>query len=78
MAALCKKGVIYIEPAIEKTAAHPINRRAAAVFPQQKSTESVLADPCVLPHLSSSPDSRLVSNHTAFSGYPNGWLSPMN
>ena len=28
-----------------------------------------------LPHLSSSPDSRLVSNHTAFSGYPNDRLS---
>jgi hypothetical protein len=58
MAALCKKGVIYIEPAIEKAAAHPINRRAAAVFPQQKSTESVLADSRVFPHLSSSPDLR--------------------
>ena len=36
-------------------------RNAAAVFPQQKITGSVLADPCAFPHLSSSPDLRIVS-----------------
>ena len=33
--------------AITKNAASPINRDAAAVFPQQKTTGSVLADPRV-------------------------------
>jgi len=36
-------------------------RNAAAVFPQQKITGSVLADPCAFPHLSSSPDLRITS-----------------
>ena len=45
-----------------KNAASPINRDAAAVFPQQKITGSVLADPCVLPHLSSSSDLRILSS----------------
>ena len=40
----------------------PYKRVAAAVFPQQKSHRSVLADPCVFPHLSSSPDLRLISS----------------
>ena len=40
----------------------PYKRVAAAVFPQQKSHRSVLADPCVFPHLSSSPDLRLNSS----------------
>ena len=35
---------------------------AAAVFPQQKITGSVLADPCVFPHLSSSSDLRILSS----------------
>ena len=35
---------------------------AAAVFPQQKTTGSVLADPCVLPRLSSSSDLRIISS----------------
>ena len=37
-------------------------RTAAADFPQQKITGSVLADPCVFPHLSSSPDLRINSS----------------
>ena len=40
----------------------PYIRAAAADFPQQKSHRSVLADPCVFPHLSSSPDLRLNSS----------------
>ena len=45
-----------------KSCSNPTNRVAAAVFPQQKSHRSVLADPCVFPHLSSSPDLRLISS----------------
>ena len=45
-----------------KSCSNPTNRVAAAVFPQQKSHRSVLADPCVFPHLSSSPDLRLNSS----------------
>ena len=37
-------------------------RVAAAVFPQQNSHRSVLADPCVLPHLSSSSGLRILSS----------------
>ena len=56
----CEKGE---QPtAYTENAASPINRDAAAVFPQQKSHRSVLADPCVFPHLSSSPDLRLNSS----------------
>ena len=44
-----------------KKAAATLHRAAAAVFPQQKITGSVLADPCVFPHLSSSPDLRIDS-----------------
>ena len=40
----------------------PYKWAAAADFPQQKSHRSVLADPCVFPHLSSSPDLRLISS----------------
>ena len=43
-----------------KSCGTPI-RNAAAVFPQQKITGSVLADPCAFPHLSSSPDLRITS-----------------
>ena len=45
----------------KQKAAATQNRAAAAVFPQQKSTKTVLADYCVTPHLSSSPDLRIVS-----------------
>ena len=45
-----------------KSCSNPTNRVAAAVFPQQKSHRSVLADPCVLPHLSSSSDLRILSS----------------
>ena len=45
-----------------KSCSNPTKRAAAAVFPQQKSHRSVLADPCVFPHLSSSPDLRLNSS----------------
>ena len=45
----------------QKTAA-TLQRVAAAVFPQQKITGSVLADPCVFPHLSSSSDLRILSS----------------
>jgi len=45
-----------------KKAAATLQRAAAAVFPQQKTTGSVLADPCVLPHLSSSSDLRILSS----------------
>ena len=58
-----------------KKAAATLQRVAAAVFPQQKTTEPVLADPCVLPHLSSSPDLRIISSHTAFSDFSNDRLS---
>ena len=45
-----------------KSCSNPTNRVAAAVFPQQKTTGSVLADPRVFPHLSSSPDLRINSS----------------
>ena len=45
-----------------KKAAATLHRAAAAVFPQQKTTGSVLADPSVLPHLSSSSDLRILSS----------------
>ena len=45
-----------------KKAAATLHRAAAAVFPQQKITGSVLADPRVLPHLSSSSDLRILSS----------------
>jgi len=44
----------------QKTAA-AVHRIAAAVFPQQKITGSVLADPCGFPHLSRSPDLWIIS-----------------
>ena len=50
------------ETVTAKKAAATHNWAAAAVFPQQKITGSVLADPCVLPHLSSSSDSRILSS----------------
>ena len=46
----------------QKSCSNPTNRVAAAVFPQQKITGSVLADPCVFPHLSSSSDLRILSS----------------
>ena len=46
----------------QKSCSNPTNRVAAAVFPQQKTTGSVLADPSVLPHLSSSSDLRILSS----------------
>ena len=58
-----------------KKAAATLYWAAAAVFPQQKTTEPVLAGPSVLPHLSSSPGLRIISSHTAFSGFPNDRLS---
>ena len=45
----------------QKSCSNPTNRVAAAVFPQQKSTGSVLADPRVFPHLSRSPDLWIIS-----------------
>ena len=48
--------------AITTKAAATLRRVAAAVFPQQKSHRSVLADPCVFPHLSSSSDLRILSS----------------
>ena len=45
-----------------KKAAATLHWAAAAVFPQQKITGSVLADPCVFPHLSSSSDLRILSS----------------
>ena len=58
----------------QKTAATPI-RAAAAVFPQQKTTESVLADPGVFPHLSSSSDLRIISSVQPSRKIPNDQLS---
>jgi len=54
------RGVTCADGHSKKAAAAP--RAAAAVFPQQKNTDSVLADPCAFPHLSSSPDLRLSSS----------------
>ena len=45
-----------------KNTAATLQRAAAAVFLQQKTTGSVLADPSVFPHLSSSPDLRIISS----------------
>ena len=61
-------------PAVQQKLRHSL-RNAAAVFPQQKITGSVLADPCAFLHSSSSPDLRIVSSHIAFSGFPNDRLS---
>ena len=47
--------------AVTKKAAAVLFRAAAAVFPQQKTTGSVLADPRVFPHLSRSPDLWIIS-----------------
>ena len=44
-------------------------------FSTTKTTESVLADSCVSPHLSSSPDLRIFNSHTAFSAFANDRLS---
>ena len=59
-----------------KKAAATLHRAAAAVFPQQKITGSVLADPCVFPHLSSSPDLRIISTVRPSQDKPNDRLSP--
>ena len=57
-----RKGVSTRRRSQQKSRNDPTNRVAAAVFPQQKTTESVLADSCVFPHLSSSSDLRILSS----------------
>ena len=58
---LCRRGNPHMDGHSKKAAA-TLQRVAAAVFPQQKITGSVLADPCVFPHLSSSSDLRILSS----------------
>ena len=60
--AICAERGIYAWTVTTKKLQQPAFRVAAAVFPQQKITGSVLADPSVFPHLSSSPDLRIVSS----------------
>ena len=69
------RGIRPAQMVTAKNCSNPKNRVAAAVFPQQKITGSVLADPCALPRLSSSPDLRVTGFCTAFSGFPNDRLS---
>ena len=60
---LSMRGGVVARPAVrQKSCSNPTNRVAAAVFPQQKTKGSVLADPCVFPHLSSSSDLRILSS----------------
>ena len=60
--AIVQKGGALHADGHSKKAAATLYRAAAAVFPQQKITGSVLADPCVFPHLSSSPDLRFCGS----------------
>ena len=57
----CRRGNPHADGHSKKAAA-TLYRAAAAVFPQQKTTGSVLADPSVFPHLSSSSDLRILSS----------------
>ena len=59
----------------QKSCSNPTNRVAAAVFPQQKTTEPVLADSSVFPHLSSSSDLRIISSVRPSQETPNDQLS---
>ena len=68
------RGAIRTGGHSKKAAATP-TRAAAAVFPQQKTTESVLADSCVFPHLSSSSDLRIISSVRPSQETPNDQLS---
>ena len=68
------RGKIHTDGHSKKAAATP-TRAAAAVFPQQKTTESVLADPSVFPHLSSSSDLRIIGSVRPSQETPNDQLS---
>ena len=65
---------IMIQLIETKSCSNP-QRTAAAVFPQQKSTGSVRADPCVSLHSSSSSDSRICSSVQPSQETPNDQLS---
>ena len=60
--AIRAEGGIRTQTVTAKKLQQPHTRAAAAVFPQQKTTGSVLADPSVFPHLSSSSDLRILSS----------------
>ena len=59
----------------EKSCSNPTKGPLQPFFRNKKSQNPYLQTHVFLPHLSSSSDLRIVSSHTAFSGFPNDRLS---
>ncbi len=73
--AIRAEGGIHTQTVTAKKLQQPHTGPLHPFFRNKKPQAPYLQNLVFLPHLSSSPDLRIISSHTAFSGFPNDRLS---